>query len=180
MIDEVIRVYAGFLADPVTGVNALRASVPRDIGEAAPAAVVIVDETVAAWAARELIPEEKLTAACTIILSHGGEATSSLFIERSRPSPSVPLLVRLALKGSDTKAVLHYARQILRCVKRAIAVQYDSPTTSRTPAVHQVNIDPPGELVEPMPFVQPEGDVVVLPLLIHIPALDTWALGITT
>jgi hypothetical protein len=184
MIDEVIRTYAAFLADPVTGVNALCATVPRDVAEAAPPAVTIVDETVAAWVAREMIPAEKLTTACTILLSHGvfangDDARSSLFIERSRPSPHVPLLFRIVRKGIDTKAVLHQSRQILRCVKRAIAVHYDSPTTSRTPALHQVNIDPPGELVEPGPYVQPDGDLVVLPLLIAIPALDTWALNIT-
>jgi hypothetical protein len=184
MIDEVIRTYAAFLADPVTGVNALRASVPREVAEAAPPAVTIVDEKIVAWAARELIPAEKLTTDCTLILSHGvfgngDDARSSLFIERSRPSPHVPLLLRIARKGVDTKSVLHQSRQILRCVKRAIAVHYDRPATSRTPALHQVNIDPPGELVEPGPYVQPDGDLVVLPLLIAVPALDTWALNIT-
>lgn len=59
---EVVRTIAEAMADPVTGINAILAGVPRDAGDPAPPLVTIYEETTDDWVADRQLPHELLEA----------------------------------------------------------------------------------------------------------------------
>lgn len=57
MFNEPLRIVADWLAIAVNGVNALLPEVPRDVGDAQPGNVTVVDESRCSWLARRLVPK---------------------------------------------------------------------------------------------------------------------------
>jgi hypothetical protein len=179
MIAEAVALLAEWLADGTTGVNALLASVPKDVGWATPPAVTIKSEISDSWVTREVIDENLITGPMLIlngiVPEQGGLAAIHPAKART-PKPEAVVLVRFAVRTTDTKAGALQARLTLRAAKRSIAVQFPSLQTTATR--NQVTLDPP-ELRD-FPLVESvEHRLVIGGFLVTFPADDPWSYGIT-
>ena len=123
MLIEAVQTIHGWLTDGSTGVNALRTSVPRFSGDAAPPAVTVVQMFRDPEAARGQAP---VTGLPVLEVSLSGDPAS----ERApavRPFPmdaDVQVQVRyITGKTTATDVALRQAALTLRCAVRAIATR---------------------------------------------------------
>lgn len=176
MIVDLIRWTADCLSNGSTGVNAVRANVPRDVGDPAPAAVTVFDQTRDAWVALGIILREKTGAGNLLLVQLHGDVELPLRTdELVNGWPKVELAIRFVARNTTRDDLLRDALQTLRIVQRVLADQFNkSPGTSwsRNGTLFE---KPTARLV---PFSEKlEGDeLVVAVLLLTFEALDPWAL----
>lgn len=180
MNNEVIGQLLSFLNDPTTGVNALIPALPLVAGETAPSAVRIIDELTDNRVARIDVDASLVKDGPVLLVMQGAPVEHAMFAEQSRPAAKVEIGLKWAKSASSTKDGIHEGRQIMRCAKRAIAVRFESPNVGRLAPFNQVQVDPPGPWRDLLPFTQSEDNLVIVCATISFPALDTWALGITS
>ncbi len=184
MIVAAIRQTADWLSHATTGVNALRANVPRDTGEAAPGAVTIYDETREAWVARGQVPRAKTGTGALLLVRGPDELEVPLF--GGEPSGGFTdcevrvLYVRRALAASvESDDAVRDVYQTLRVCARSLALQYTTQVAA--PARNGVDLHRPAVRllrgVVPLDPAAPDGELVVGALSITYPAVDPWAMA---
>lgn len=196
MIVDAIRLLAGWLADPDTGINAQLAQVPRLETEPAPAAVTLYNEIDDPWVARGEIPR-------SLWIDENG-APRRLFMVRMHPDPEgfvaqvlpeledkahwtiVPLVcIAAARKVESPNSAITIAdlvrdnRQIIRTAFRVIAQHFDSINSFYE--LNSVRFELPGPMGLRLnsQLLEPISDVEVDGLEFPLRAQDRWALGIT-
>lgn len=182
MIVDGVRQTAVWLADATTGVNALRSSVPRDSGEAAPPAVSIYDETRSAWVARGVVPRGKTGSGALILVRGADETDVPLF--PGEGGGFTPLGVRIAyVRRADVSLVesddaVRDALQTLRICARSIASQWLSQQAM--PTRNQVDFDRPLFKIVRSAEELAGDDLILAEAHITYPAVDTWAMAATS
>lgn len=116
MIAPVLRYALGRLTDGTTGVNALLASVPRAVGESAPAAVTIRSELFNASRTLGLLSPEMLDAGPLVLVSHVGVS------EKRGANAKVTLAFRYAAHQADPDAFARDAWLTLWALERSLVV----------------------------------------------------------
>jgi len=123
MLIESVQTVAGWLTNPTTGVNAIRLTVPRYSGDAAPPAVTVVQQFRSDEAARGQAPLTGLPALEVALF----QDPASEMAPSVRPFPmdgEVQIQIRyIAAKQTATQVAVRDAALTLRCVARAIAAR---------------------------------------------------------
>lgn len=182
-----IRQTADWLAHVVTGVNALLATVPRDVGEAAPPNVTVYDETRDDWVARGTVPRKK-TGNGPLLLVRGPEEVQLPIFGTQEAGGYTPIDVlvlyirRAAAAGAsavESDAAVRDVYQTSRAIARSIALQYT--TQQANPSRMSVGLDRPtlrflrqGGPLDPQ---QPDGELITGIVSITYPAVDPWAMA---
>lgn len=185
MIVPAVRQTADWLRDATSGVNALRGSVPRDVGEAAPAAVTVYDEMTDEWVARGAVPRAKTGAGPLLLVRGPDELDVPLFPTQGQnggplTTCSVWLLYvrRVDVAGSAAVAsddVVRDAFQTLRIAARAIASQWTEQEAM--PARNGVDFDRPTFTILRQSAELSDTETVVGVARIDYPAVDAWAMA---
>lgn len=183
MIAAAVRQVADWLGDATTGVNALRASVPGDSGEAAPAAVTIYDETREPWVARGTVPREKTGTGPLLLVRGPDEAGVPIFGSQGGGYAECEVLVcyvrRAPAAGStavESDDAVRDVYQTVRIIARSIALQYD--TQEANPSRMSVGLDRPTlRFLRQSAPLAPDGELITGMLAITFPAVDPWAMA---
>lgn len=196
MIVDAIRLLAGWLSDPDTGINAQLDQLPRLDAENAPCAVTVYNEIDDPWVARGEVPR-------SLWIDEKGDPRRLLMV-RLHPDPEgfvaqvlpeledpahwtvVPLVciaaARKIERPNSTVTVADLVRdnrQIMRTTFRVIAQHFDSINTRHE--LNDVTFELPGPagLRLNSQLLAPISDVEIDGLEFPIRAQDRWALGIT-
>lgn len=177
MWTDLIRQHAAWYSDATDGVNAQRATVPRDGGDAAPPSVTVYDSTHQAWVARGTIPRDK-TGGGALLLVDGTEQfqtwVRSADVEAG--GSVIGVRVRYVAKKKATEQLVQDCYQTLRCVLRVIALRFNGTTLDYTR--NGTIISAPTDVTFQLPVERLEGDELVVGELIFAHrALDPWALA---
>lgn len=190
MIVDVMRLVLEWLSDPVTGVNAQLAAVPRDPGEDPPPAVVIYNELDHPWVARNVISRDALKDMAGnpqpgLILRGPPSDQPILAAVLPQQQQANPVIIPLGLMYASRKPVaqtsaaqVRDARQTMRAAFRVIARKFDGPHTTYVRNDCVVGLTSEG-LALANKYVDAGDDEVLDSLLLPFTVLDRWALGIT-
>jgi hypothetical protein len=184
VIAAAVRQVADWLADGVTGVNALRLSVPMDNGETAPAAVTIYDETREPWVARGTVPRAKTGTGPLLLVrgpdelavpifgtqGNGGYADCEVLVCYVRRAPAAG---STAVESDDAVRDVY---QTMRIIARAIALQYTEQEAN--PSRQSVSLDRPTvRFLRQTAPLSPDGELITGMLSLTFPANDPWAMA---
>lgn len=176
-----VRQTADWLADATTGVNALLASVPRDVGDPAPPDVTIYDETTAPWVARLSVPRGKTGNGPLLLVRGGDEVLLPLFGDQGDGGWTafevlVAYVRRAPVETVESDDAVRDCLQTLRAAARSIALQYQ--TQEAAPRRTHVDLARPTlRLVRDNSRV--EDELIYAMLAITFPAADSWAMAAT-
>lgn len=121
MILETVRIVAGWLADPVYGVNAVRLTVPKDAGVADFPAVTVLDSTTNGAVARGGVPNLAANQFPCLLVTPADQP-----VDQTTPGvkpgsyATVTVLVRYATSLIATDEAERHASQTLKCVWRQL------------------------------------------------------------
>lgn len=184
MIAAAVRQVADWLGDGTTGVNALLASIPKDVGDTAPASVTIYDETREPWVARGTVPRAKTGTGPLLLVRAGDEVELPIFpTQGSGGYASCEVVVCYVRRApaTGTTAVesddaVRDVYQTMRAVARSLALQYD--TQEANPSRQSVCLDRPTvRFLRQSASLAPDGEVITGMCSITFPAVDPWAMA---
>lgn len=187
MIVAAIRQTADWLAHASTGVNALLASVPKDVTDTVPANVTIYDETRDAWVARGQVNRTKTGTGPLLLVRGPDELEVPIFGTQgdggASPCEVRVLFIRRAPAASvESDDAMRDVYQTLRACARSLALQYD--TQEAAPARNSVDLHRPTLRVlrgtVPLDPSKPDGELITGALSITYPAVDPWAMASTS
>ena len=179
-----VRQVADWLGDATYGVNAVRASIPKDVADSAPAAVTIYDETRDAWVARGQVPRTKTGTGPLLLVRAGDDTPMPIFPTQGNsgfaPVEVLVCYVRRAPAAGSTEAesddAVRDIYQTMRACARALAVQYD--TQEANPTKMSVGLDRPTlRFLRQSAPLSPDGELITGMLSITFPAIDPWAMA---
>jgi len=173
-----LRQLQAWLTDATKGVNALRAAVPADVGDAALPAVTVLNAADTPWVARGLIDRSQVGSGALLLIQPPAEGDAVL-IEPGRDMPNqaqVDLVVRYAVRKSDAAKGLGQAWQTLRVAARSILKQASRDTATR----NTTTIGPVLGLRYVAALDERDDDFVVDALIVTLGVWDAWALAATT
>lgn len=182
MIVEPLRLLVDWATDPAAGVNAELPGVPRPAGQLAPGAVTILNELDDIWVARGEPNRDAIRGRRILAFSHF-DADAQGF-----PAPVLPeqegAVVHVAATylalGVPATLALWEARQTLRALHRVVARRFDSMHTAHERLDTVVSAPPQVRYLPGFGTVGDTQDVYSLAtLVVSLPILDRWALGIT-
>jgi hypothetical protein len=185
VIVAAVRQVAAWLADGTTGVNALLASVPKDVGDPTPPSVTIYDETTAGWVAGGTIPRGK-TGNVPLLLVRGPDVQPIPIFPTQGENGYAPCQVLVAyvrrapvnqLTPVERDDAVRDALQTMRAVARSIALQYDTPEAN--PRRTHVDLDRPSRQLARSQEELAGDELILFTLSITFPALDTWSMAST-
>jgi hypothetical protein len=134
---ELPPLIADWLADDTYGVNAILATIPRDVGDALPPDVFVVDEVRTAWAARRLISAENVTAGHpAVIVGQSAELTyptgrAQLTAQGARMlEGTATYLIMYAQHESDSAKAASNSRYTLRAILNSLILMHDPKSTA--------------------------------------------------
>jgi len=113
-MNEPVRLIADWLADPINGVGALLAAVPRDTGDPLPGTVAVMDETRDEAAAPGQFPDPGTGVVVTVAL-HTGRVFDGSAAQNSGHG-SWNLLVRIGLRATNMADAKRDGNYVLRAV----------------------------------------------------------------
>jgi hypothetical protein len=174
IVDAVLRVYEA-LTDGTNGINAIRSTVPRDVGVSAPAAVTVAHEYSSGAVARGEIEREAITDTPVVHVIPTDEVSASGLASAQHVGSDVQIIVRYAVRGAATHQLKRDCAQILRCAMRSLSVAFNDSTFSASTR-NNIHFDAPRFRL----LAQTEDagdDVVIGNLIVTVRALDRWALG---
>lgn len=124
---EALRLVAEFAAHPEFGVNACKASVPRDAADTVPPSVEIVEETTTGWVSRGETPREKGTAAPLLIFEVAQDAAWEPQVMTARngarvSKAAIPIVVQYVARGKATEESIADASYTLRALRGVFAM----------------------------------------------------------
>lgn len=170
------------LADPDFGVNALRASVPRDEIDPVPPPVSIYNAIDDDWVARKS-PTEGVTPDEWVLHVNVGESIQLAGDPdaEGNVSDSADVVIHLAgvtLQGKNA-AALAAAHRLMRAVRRCLLHAFRGVRRLDPPALvlEGQRIEMPAELALLIKEHQPGSGAVDLALVIPFDITDEWALG---
>lgn len=187
MIVPAVRLTADALAHLTTGVNALLAAVPRDVGDAAPGDVTVYDETRDAWVARGTVPRTKTGNGALLLVRGPDDLDLPLFGSQGdggwTPCEVRVLHIRRALAASvESDDAVRDMYQVFRACARVIALLFDSQ--SDLLVRNSVHLNRPSlrmlRGVAPLDPNKPDGELITGALAITYPAVDPWAMASLT
>ena len=173
MIADVVRHVAAQLADPVAGVSARLATLPRPETDAAPAAVRVFDEITHPAVVLGPLDEALLAEGPVLLVGHVGASDVPLTPGRLG---TVSVAVRYAANERD--GLGRDAWQTLRTAARVLAAPaLDASMATQVAVRHRVQLHPPTSLafLSPPPDAAP--DAFAPALVVTVPAADPWLLG---
>lgn len=176
MIAAAVRQVADWLGDATTGVNALLATVPKDVADAVPANVTIYDETREPWVARGTVPRTK-TGTGPLLLVRGPDAVELPVFSGYTPCEVQVLYVRRAPAATvESDDAVRDVYQTMRAIARSIALQYD--TQEANPTRMSVGLDRPTlEFRRQTAPLAPDGELITGVMSLTFPAIDPWAMA---
>jgi hypothetical protein len=127
---EAIRILADWLADATRGVNALLPAVPRDIGDAQPALVTIVDETRTDWVARRDVPSDVIDAGSVIAISIADLGDFQPVIPSVYRNAHIPVLFRYLCKNAKTADGVRDGLYTKRAIARSLKLLMDNDSAA--------------------------------------------------
>jgi hypothetical protein len=176
MKDGAVDLVAEWLGDDVTGVNALLPVVPRPDTDPAPSAVTILTELTHSWVARGEILRGNISGPLLLVHNYAdtqAEVLPELAVNRA----PVEIAIRYAARGSDTKVVTRDGWRVLRAAHRTISLKIENAQTQFER--FGVRYSVPSGIRYVNMYAASGQDLVVGALVLTLPALDPWALGIT-
>lgn len=175
MFVDPLRQVAAWLTDATNGVNALRTAVPADVGDAAPAAVTVVEASSSAWVARGLIDRAKVGAGPLLLVQPGHDGEATLVDGEIQRQFALDVVVRFAVRKSDFSLGLVQAWGTLRAAARSIMAQGSGMagtatrnTTTIGPVIGLRYVSLLDELTD---------DFVVDALVVTLNVADAWAVA---
>lgn len=122
MIIEAVRIVADWLAHSTEGVNAIRASVPRDTGVSTPPAVTVLDSTRDGRVARGGVPALEPSEFPALLVSPSDEPIEQQAIGSKpfAPDGRMAVLVRVASNKVDTAEAERDTSQLCRAIQAAL------------------------------------------------------------
>jgi hypothetical protein len=186
VIVAAVRQVADWLADLTTGVNALLASVPKDVGDPAPPNVTIYDETRDAWVAVGVVNRAAGNAGPLLLIRGGDGQELPLFPTQGDggyvPCEVLIAYVRRAIVNQATPVptddAVRDALQTMRAVARSLALQYTAQQAN--PRRTQVDLDRPSIRLDRSQEKLGESELILMSLSVTLPALDSWSMGVTS
>lgn len=185
MIAAAILQVADWLRDPATGLNALLASVPKDVAQPVPPQVTVVDAVSQSWVLRGRLDRKRLESGPLVVVTSLGITPSDALSEDAAGGIEVPVAIRYAASAdgeSDQLATVGLAaRQTLRAAHRVIAAKFDDavqvPYTRMGVRLSAPN-GPGGTMTYSDLFEESQDAIVAGALLVTLTAHDPWSLGI--